>query len=402
MELSAGFRRQPPQDPDTVGENEALVNRIQAEIRRSGPMTFARFMDLALYDPDGGYYRSAELRPGRHGDFITAPELHPIFGHAVSRLLAEAWERLGRPDRFVVREHGAGGGALAEAVLRGLETDGSDLRRAIRYQPAEIDARRAGTFVERLAGAGFGDVMEPVHERPVTGVVLANEVLDALPVHRVGVREGRLLERYVALAGDAFVDHWAEPSTPALAARLEAEAIVLAEDQVAEVSLVVDRWVGAAAAGLARGLLVLIDYGAPAGELYDVRRRPHGTLRAYVRHHVHDRVYDHIGRQDLTAHVDVTAVETAAHGAGLTTVGITTQAAFLVGSGTEDILRRIQADPATTLAEYVELRAALMRLLDPAAMGRFRVMAFGRDWPAGPPPAAFGATPPQRSAPHYG
>jgi SAM-dependent MidA family methyltransferase len=136
---------------------------------------------------------------------------------------------------------------------------------------------------------------------------------------------------------------------------------------------------------------VLIDYGAPAAELYDpVRRRPDGTLRAYVRHRVHDDPYRHVGRQDLTAHVDVTAVERAAHRAGLSTVGITTQAEFLVGVGTERLLRAIQADPATTMADYLEVRSALMRLLDPSAMGRFRVMAFGRDWPDGRRPARAG------------
>ena len=112
-------------------------------------------------------------------------------------------------------------------------------------------------------------------------------------------------------------------------------------------------------------------------------RRRDGTLRAYVRHQVHDDPYRHVGRQDLTAHVDVTAVERAAHAAGLTTIGITTQAEALMGLGIEARLQAIQADPATTFEDYTLVRSALMRLLDPAAMGRFRVMAFGRDWPAG-------------------
>ncbi len=143
-----------------------------------------------------------------------------------------------------------------------------------------------------------------------------------------------------------------------------------------------DGWLAAAAAPLARGLLLLIDYGWPAADLYDPIRRRDGTLRAYVRQTVHADPYRHIGRQDLTAHVDVSAVERAAHAAGLTTVGITTQAEALMGLGIERRLQAIQADPATTMAGYREVRGALMRLLDPAAMGRFRVMAFGRDWPA--------------------
>ncbi len=136
-----------------------------------------------------------------------------------------------------------------------------------------------------------------------------------------------------------------EPSTPALAGRLATEAIELVDGQTAEICLALDDWIADAAAGLARGLLVLIDYGAPAADLYDPVRRRDGTLRAYVRQQVHDDPYRHVGRQDLTAHVDVTAVEAAAHRAGLTTVGITTQAEALVGLGIEARLRAIQADP---------------------------------------------------------
>lgn len=124
-----------------------------------------------------------------------------------------------------------------------------------------------------------------------------------------------------------------------------------------------------------------MDYGAPATELYDPVRRRDGTLRAYLRHRVHDDLYVHVGRQDLTAHVDVTAVEGAARAAGLATIGITTQAEALMGLGVQERLQAIQADPTTTMADYTLVRASLLRLLDPGAMGRFRVMAFGRDWP---------------------
>jgi SAM-dependent MidA family methyltransferase len=149
--------------------------------------------------------------------------------------------------------------------------------------------------------------------------------------------------------------------------------------------------VAEAASDLGRGILLLIDYGYVAAELYDPVRRGEGTLRAYLRHRVHADPYLHVGRQDLTAHVDVTSVERAASAVGLSHLGTTTQAEFLVGLGTQDLLQTIQADPATTLESYLELRSGLMRLVDPGAMGRFRVMAFGRSWPdAGPPFAGFG------------
>ncbi len=382
-DLRPDLRREGPTDLSGVGEDAALVERIRNEIRRGGPMPFARFMELALYDPDGGYYRSADARPGRGGDFLTAPELHPIFGEMLARAVVQAWERLERPDPFVVVEHGAGDGALAVSLLRAVRD--TALGATIRFRPVEVDEGRRQALQDRLETAGLLDRLDtgPV-DAPFDGVVLANEVLDALPVHRVRRLGGGLRELAVDVAPDgAFVEVDSTPTSTALAERLVAEDIELVEGQTAEICLALDGWIRRAAAPLRRGLLLLIDYGAPAAELYDPTRRRDGTLRAYVRHQVHDDPYRFVGHQDLTAHVDVTAVERAALAGGLTTIGITTQAEALMGLGIEGRLREIQADPATTFEDYTLLRAALMRLLDPAAMGRFRFMVFGRDWPAG-------------------
>lgn len=393
MELSPGLRREAPPDLESIGQDDALVARIRAEIASSGPITFARFMELALYDPTGGYYRSEAARPGREGDFLTAPETHPIFGAALAHVLAEVWERLGRPDPFVVREHGAGIGSLVLAVLDRLERDRSDLAEAMRFDPVEIEPRRREAFAQRLAAAGRSAALLRVEAAdgalPIVGAVLGNEILDALPTHRVVQRDGSLREVLVGLDDEQFVDVEAPPSTPGLADRLAADRVSLADGQRAEVCLEVDAWMAAAAGGLDRGILLLIDYGYPAARLYDPVRRRDGTLRAYVRQRVHDDPYRHVGRQDLTAHVDVTAVERAALAAGLTHLGTTTQAEFLIGAGAEALLQEIQADPATTLEAYLAVRSAVMRLLDPAAMGRFRVMGFGRHWPDGPPLAGF-------------
>lgn len=393
MDLIPGLRRIPPPDLAAVGQDEDLARRIRDEIERDGPITFARFMDLALYDPDGGYYRSSDARPGRGGDFLTAPETHPLFGATLARVFDEIWQRLDRPSRFVIREHGAGEGALAASLLAGLRASGSGLAETVRYQPVEVDPRRVEVFTDRLGAEGFGAAVEPSDGAPVTGVVLANEVLDALPVHRVVQRGVELLEVRVGVRNDRFVDVETAPSTPELFVRLAAEGITLADGQQAEICLALDGWVVQAAAELARGVLLLIDYGYPAAELYDPVRRRDGTLRAYVRHRVHDDPYVHVGRQDLTAHVDVDAVQRAATEAGLIHLGTTTQAEFLVGLGMDQRLREIQSDPATTMEGYLAVRSAVMRLLDPAAMGRFRVLGFGRDWPGGgaaPPLVGFG------------
>jgi SAM-dependent MidA family methyltransferase len=384
--LRPRLRREAPPDLRDVGQDDGLVERIREEIRQIGPMTFARFMELALYAPEGGYYRAAATRPGRQGDFITAPELHPIFGWSLARGIDEIWRRLGESSPFVVREHGAGTGALAASILDGLRAMGSPLLDAIAYEPVEIDERRLEAFTARLAAAGHGGRHRQPTTGSIVGVVLGNEVLDALPVHRVRRRGDRLVELAVGLdADDDFIEVETETATPALVERLTAEGVELVDGQTAEICLALDDWIAVAAAPLGQGVLLLIDYGAPAAELYDPVRRRDGTLRAYVRHQVHADPYRHVGRQDLTAHVDVTAVERAAAAAGLATIGITTQAEALMGLGVEARLQAIQADPATTFEDYTLVRSALMRLLDPAAMGRFRLMAFGRDWPASGP-----------------
>lgn len=383
-DLRPELHRDRPPDLSDVAEHPALAARIRDEIRRSGPMPFSRFMELALYDPEGGYYRSTEARPGRGGDFLTAPELHPIFGEMLARAVAQVWEALGRPEPFVLREHGAGEGALAATVLGSLRE--TAVGAVVRYQAVEVDERRLTRLRDRLDAEGLTGHLAPPSDRAFDGIVLANEVLDALPVHRVRKRGNALRELAVDVdvdASGAFVEVEIDPTSASLADRLAAERIELVDLQTAEICLALDPWIADAATPLRHGLLLLIDYGAPAEELYDPRRRIDGTLRAYVRHQVHDDPYRFVGRQDLTAHVDVTAVERAAHAVGLATVGLTTQAEALIGLGIEDRLREIQADPATTLEEYTLLRSALLRLLDPAAMGQFRVMAFGREWPEG-------------------
>jgi SAM-dependent MidA family methyltransferase len=389
--FEAGLRRDPPPSVD-VGSEPELVERMRAEIAAGGPITFARFMERALYEPGLGYYRSAAARPGRGGDFLTAPETHPVFGRALARQLDELWAILGRPNPFVLREHGAGGGTLAVSILDGLRREGSALLEAVRYEPVEVEGARVVEIAARLAEAGFGDVLgrgDTAAEEPIVGCSLANEVADALPVHRVMRRDGRLREIYVDSQSDAFTEVLAEPSTAALAARLDAERVELAEGQRAEISLAVDSWIEAVAAGLRRGLVLIIDYGYPAAELYGPRRAG-GTLLAYVNHRAHDDVLTNVGRQDLTAHVDLTAIERAAARTGLVSVGETSQAEFLAGLGITELLAEAQRDPATTLESYLALRSGVMRLLDPAASGGFKVLGFGRGLPPGTELRGFG------------
>jgi SAM-dependent MidA family methyltransferase len=380
--VDVGLRRVEGLDPGApLPESDpVLVARIAAEIEGSGPMTFARFMELALYDPDAGYYVTGAGGPGRHGDFLTAPESHPIFGWAVARHLESVWDALDGPARFVVREHGAGTGALAAGILDGLRRSSAPLLEAIRYQAIEAAPARLEALVRRLEGAGLARYLDPADEAPADGAVIANELLDALPVHRVeGGPQGRLLERYVVL-DEPFATALGPASTPALAERLEAEGVRLGPGQEGEVCLFLDGWIAAAAAPLARGELLLVDYGHPSAELYAPARG--STLRAYHRHRVHADPLVGIGRQDLTAHVDLTAVERAALAAGLESRGQARQAEFLAGLGIGELLVGLQSEEATTLESYLEARSALVRMLDPRATGAFRVLGFGRGLPA--------------------
>ena len=392
--VEVGVRSVPELAPEPLPpSNPVLVERIADEIRRSGPMPFSRFMHRALYELEEGYYESATSGPGRTGDFLTAPESHPIFGWTIARQLEEAWERLGRPRRFVVREHGAGTGALAAGILDGLWRSGSALLPAIRYQAIDVARPRLEGFAERLRDAGFESHVEPPDGVPAPGAVLANELLDALPVHLVeGSAEG-LMERFVALDASpadpespfAFV--LGPPSTPALAARLADDEIELQPGQRVEICLELDGWLDRAAGPLERGLMLLMDYGAPADELYTADRG--STLRAYHRHRVHADPLVAIGRQDLTAHVDLTAVERAATGAGLSSLGRTRQAQLLAALGIGELLVGLQSNLATTLEAYLEAKSAVVRMLDPRATGAFAVLAFGRDLPADPPLRGF-------------
>ena len=376
---------------------------IRAEITRRGPIPFPDYMALALGHPEGGYYAGPEQRPTRAGDFLTAPELHPIFGAALSRQVAEAWERQGRPSPYTLLEYGAGAGTLALAVLDGLRDDRSPLAEALRYAPVELNEHRRAEIRERAAGAGLPLVDAAVlDDAPAAGFVVANEFLDALPVHVVEVREGRPREVHVGIGCDgAFEEVLGELSAPAVAERLAAldtAGIELTEGQRLEVRPAVGPWAAEVGRRVAAGLVLVIDYGAPAVELYGPRRRA-GTLMTYRGHAADgapDAPYHDVGERDLTAHVDTTALAAALVAAGLDVIGETTQAELLVGCGLEDLLRRAQAASGTAAAA-LELRSSVMRLLDPRHLGGFRAILAGRGIAAVPPLRGMAyRTPPRR------
>ena len=374
--FEAGLVRTPAPGPLPTESEPALIEQIRAEIDASGPLTFARFMEIALYDPDHGYYRSPAERPGRAGDFLTAPETHPIFGAALARRLAAVWADLDRPDPFVLREYGAGSGTLAATIAAGLRADGSELIDAIAYDPVEINRHRRAGIQARLGSVG---ARMATGTGPIIGAVVANEFLDALPVHRIEQINGRLQERFVDWdeAAARLTERPSAPSTPALAGRLARDGVVLREGQVSEVCLGLEPWLAEVDAGLERGLVLVIDYGHRAPALYRPDRVG-GSLRAYAGQRAHADPFIAVGRQDLTAHVDLTALEALARDYGFDLLGDQSQAEFLVACELEELVDRVRSNPATTLEEWLAVRSAIARLLDPGALGGFRAIQLGR------------------------
>jgi SAM-dependent MidA family methyltransferase len=393
----------PANTPTDETPDPALVAAIRADIEAAGGrIPFARFMELALYHPEWGYYRSPARRPGRPGDFLTAPEAHPFFGITLARQIAECWERLGRPDPFDVREYGSGIGALAWDIIAGLSREAPACRAALRYRLVEQNPHRLEEAVAVFAAEGLGDVVvgeaaseEPLE--PIAGVILANEVADAFGVHRLIWRDGQLHEGWVIWDGDGFAEEEGHLSPEAAAARPEAmlrqHGIALSAGDRIEISPAAAAWFASAARGLARGYALVIDYGYPAPELYQ-QHRLEGTVRAYRAHTVSDDPFSHVGMTDLTAHVDFSALRVAGEQEGLRFAGQTNQGAFLASLGMGDLLVGLGQDPETTMAEYLAAQAAILRLIDPGGMGRFGVLIMARDAPVSPPLRGFSVAPP--------
>jgi SAM-dependent MidA family methyltransferase len=362
--------------PDAVAleRSRALCALALREAGQAGFLPFARFMDIALYTPGLGYYAGGAAKLGAAGDFVTAPEMTPLFGRVLAAQLAELIDRC--CDEVI--ELGAGSGALAAAVLPELER----LNRLPRsYAILEVSAELGDRQRTRLRAA-LPQLCERVHwldrlpER-IRGVVLANEVLDALPVALVATRDGALLELGVGPAADGNGLAWtARPAGGELAAA--ARALALPPDYTTEVHLAARGLVRTLAGALEHGALLLLDYGFARGEYYHPQRTQ-GTLMCHYRHHAHADPLTLVGLQDITAHLDFTALAEAAREGGAELLGYTSQAQFLLNCGMLDLLAAVGPQDVT---RYARASAAVQRLLSPAEMGELvKVIAFGRGLP---------------------
>ena len=357
---------------------------IRAEIDRAPErrITFARFIEMALYELQLGYYRQPADRPTDAGDFLTAPETHAIFGWTVARRIEAMWEQLDRPRPFSLIEYGAGSGTLALSILGGFRRHRStDLLEAVRYRPIESNHNRMADLRRRFDDAGLDNLLDRTAEpdEPAVGVVLANEFLDALPVHRAILRGGKLRELYIVWR-DGFAEIAAKPSTPELAARLADDGVAdqIADGQIVDICLGIGPWIDDVAGRLTRGYILAIDSGYDAAELYGPRHLA-GTLLGYRGHRVVDIPFADPGLTDLTAHVDFTAVAQLAARRGFSAQSLATQQEFLVAACLESELQALQASPDLTFADYARARSGIIRMLDPRHMGRFRVLVGGTD-----------------------
>ena len=362
-----------------------------AEARRRialrGPITFAEFMEVALYWPDGGYYASRRSF-GPLGDFYTAPLAHPVFGALVARQLLTMWRALGSPALFNAIEAGAGNGTLALDVVEHARMLEGGIPDALTY--TAVDLREPPPdFPTRWVRTGGVPVLGG------SGVVLANELLDAMPVHRVTLEGGQLRELFVDAASEGgFVEVAGEPSTPALAERLDNLSVTLSEGYRTEVSLAREAWLREAFAAIERGYLLLVDYGHEAAVYYDESRRA-GTLRCYSGHTLGMNPYFGVGRQDISAHVELTSVRSAAIAAGFAAAGEMSQAEWLRSLGIDGYRAEIAERSGLSRIERMANLHGIDVLVDDEGMGGFRVLAFAKD---GPTDGVLGVSQPE-SAP---
>ena len=352
-------------------------SEIRRRIEARGRITFAEFMELALFWPSGGYYAGPN-HIGAAGDYYTAPGAHPAFSALICLQVFQMWRLLGSPATFWLVELGAGRGVLCHDLVRYSHRLPHEFRDSLRYVCLELSPS-AGmedqlfpedrSAIDRL-------VAQAVPLRGITGCFLSNEILDSFPVHQVKMDAGELREVYVTLKDNGFAEVLEVPSIPALAGRLDSLGVCLAEGSCAEINLGMRAWMGEVSGALERGFVLTIDYGHRASELYSDRRR-RGTLTCFYRHTQSDDPYTRIGRQDMTAHVDFTSLIQEGRDRGLVPLGFSTQGEFLENLGLRKLIRRL---PAMGLGQR-EADANRMGMLDiirPGGLGDFKVLVQGK------------------------
>ncbi len=362
----------PSPSDEQLAHGACLTRAIHDEIAAQGGwISFARYMELALYAPGLGYYSAGSKKFGAGGDFVTAPEISPLFARTLARQAAQVL----RATRGDVLELGAGTGQLAAQML--IELQRLDALPQ-RYRILEVSAHLRSVQGETLSAMLPAALLQRVEwldalPSALTGFVFGNEVLDALPVHVLAWRDCGVHERGVATEGDGFV--WQEQPVSDGAPGEVAASLDLPVGYVSEVCPAASALIASLAASLQQGVLLFVDYGFPRREYYHPQRAT-GTLMCHYRQHAHDDPFLYPGLQDITAHVDFTSAAEAGVVHGMQLLGYASQTQFLINCGITDLLAEVS--PAD-MAAYLPLAAQAQKLLSPAEMGElFKVVALGK------------------------
>ncbi len=369
-----------------ISENieQAIAQIIQQSAKQR--ITFAEFMELALYHPQFGYYATPNSIIGPQGDFVTSPHMGRDFGEVVAEQLVDMWVALGRPDRFDLVEMGAGQGLVAGDAIAYIQSHYPNCFATLNYIIVEKSAALQAEQQKRLNHwneKGISITWQTLDGiEPLTGCAFSNELVDAFPVHWVELRDQKLQEIYVTYGENGFSSQLGDLSTRRLQSYFKQVDINLSnypEGYRTEVNLAALDWIAQITNKLERGYLLTIDYGYTAGRYYSLAR-VEGTLQCYYKHSHHSDPFIHIGEQDITAHVDFTALEKQGSKAGLINLGFIQQGLFLMALGLGDrlnALSQINADTAATATDIQAImrrREALQQLISPMGLGNFGVL----------------------------
>jgi SAM-dependent MidA family methyltransferase len=346
-----------------------LEQKIIEKIQKDGPIPFATFMEMALYEPGLGYYASEDTEIGKAGDFYTSQHVHPAFGTMIARQLEEMWVIMGMPPDFTVIEPGAGAGLMCMDILQYLQH--REIFDSLTYMIAELNP--AVRMRQEKILKAYADKVRWITSLREAGIrrgcILSNELLDAFPVHVIEM-DSDLREIYVDIgrhtehAASAFQEIKRSPSTDAIADYLREFSIRLPHGYRTEINLRIGEWLQSAADVLTEGFILTIDYGYPSVEYFSEERN-RGTLLCYLKHQVHENPYTNIGHQDITAHVNFSSVRKWGESLGFKTLGFCRQGTYLISLGIDEVIKELFANSPDYLFEVARIK----RLIFPGTLG---------------------------------
>ncbi|MCD6038980.1 MAG: hypothetical protein K0S27_380 [Gammaproteobacteria bacterium] len=365
-------------DPTAQAHSDILSEAIRNEITQAGgSISFARFMELALYAPGLGYYSAGQRKIGKEGDFVTAPEISPLFSHCVARQCKQILSVLKKGD---ILEIGAGTGVFAKDILLELEALNSlpeyyfilEVSAELRARQEELLGSHCLHLLDRIIW------LDSLPETAINGIIIANEVMDALPVHCFKIKNHAIQERCVIWDKDHFNWLLTAPTAPALLQRgtMLLQDYALADDYESEINLLLPTWIQSIASILNKGIILLFDYGYSRREYYHAERKK-GTLICYHQHRRHEDPFKLIGFQDITAHVEFTTLVESAYAVGCILLGYSVQAHFLLNCGLLELAQTIESAGVA----HMRQAQAIKKLLLPSQMGELiKVMALGKNY----------------------